>query len=489
MDKIGALFYLLLMVIGGNSAGRDALDALPTETYWKGKGITPSVEVYKGVLATAAPATLDQDVQALGSDDFKTREGAKKRLEAGGAQAAEKLRDLNSKDPEVQQMAAAMAAKYLNGESSRVQRLMAIRGLGESKERSAVEVLRPLLGSKEPFVAVYAARALAQIGGKAWVPTDHSKEVAGDLALLHKDATAVGQFLPLGLEPMSIEKVAEYAAASGERRGSSLTQEEEMKRLLACLEQVGDFRVDGVTVGVNLEGPQGWTEVVVHGEFDGRRVAELVSGEPVGKVAGVDGVMLGKEGALLLPSEGRLVAVIPFGGNANLEAVAGALQPGSAEGLGHNAGLQGEIQKADKSGPAWAVGRVTEVMRKVPVFAGVDVVRLASKPAAGGKVAFAFEGEGSDAEKMKAAAEAVNEGAAAAAKSMEQEATRLTWEQPGLRPLADLTASMHATTEGTKGTLKGEAPVEVSQMFMMGTGALTAELQRQQERAGATSQP
>jgi hypothetical protein len=490
MQSLIALFYVLLMVVGGSAPGRDALDAVPTEVYWGTKGITPSVEMFKGELSSAPPATLEQDVKDLGSDDFKTREGAKKRLEAGGAAAAEKLRALDSKDPEVQALTADLAGKFLTGRVRSVQRLMAIRGLGEKRDASAVDLLKPLLASKAPFEAVYAARALAQIEGKPWTAPDHSKDVAGEVALVQKDATAVVQVMPIGLDAMSLEKVAEYGLSASMRpRGMAgaapaveAARQAILKRLVAVVEQVGNFRVDGVTVGMNLGGPEGWVEVIIHGEFDGRLIAETVSGQKAQTMGGGEGVALGDRAVVLLSAPERLVAVVPVGGGDVTQTVAEGLK-GGASGLAGNAEIEREVKAVDKSGPVWAVARVTPMMRQTPMFAGADVVRLSTKALPGGKVGFTFSVEGSDGEKLKAGAEEVNTRTAAAARDIEAELARMAWEREGLAPVVELMNSMKASAEGTKGMVTGEAPAELSRMFMMGAAVMSQELERRADPA------
>jgi hypothetical protein len=359
MHNLIALFYVLLAVVGGGAPGRDALDALSTEGYWATKGLTPSVELFKGELATAAPADLEQAVKDLSSEDFATRKKARQRLEAGGAAAAEKLEALHSKDAEVMELAAELSARYLGVRERRVRRLMAIRGLGEKKDATAGAMLKELLSSKEPFEAVYAARALAGIEGKAWAPADHSKAVAADLELVPKDATAVGQVLPVGLEPWSVEGIAAYGAASRQRLNNPPAMAEGlrdrlMKTLVGYLEQVGNFRVDGVTVGMNLDGPQGWVELIVHGEFDGRRVAEAVSGEKVGSIEGMEGVRMDRA-TVLVASPERLVALVPLGPGGGAEAAVIAALGGKG-GLAQNAALRAEAQAADKRGRAGGGG-------------------------------------------------------------------------------------------------------------------------------------
>src|SRR5437764_8476301 len=103
---------MLMMLLGGGA--NDLLDLVHTDSYWKAKQVTVSVE--------------------------------------------QLITDANSKAPVNPDAAAPQAAG--------VRRLMAIRTLGELKKAEALTMLQSLVDSKEPFVADYAKAAIAAIEGK-----------------------------------------------------------------------------------------------------------------------------------------------------------------------------------------------------------------------------------------------------------------------------------------------------------------------------------
>jgi hypothetical protein len=126
------------------------------------------------------------------------------------------------------------------------------------------------------------------------------------------------------------------------------------------------------------------------------------------------------------------------------------------------------------------------MMRQAPVFSGADRVRFSTEAMKEGKAAFHFVAEGSDGEKLKTSAEAVNTQAAAAAKSIEDEVARMAWEEAGLMPVAELMRSIQASAEGGKGTVTGEAGAGLSRMFMTGAGVMSEEVVRRAEAVPAT---
>src|SRR5207253_10196799 len=98
--------------LGGGA--NDLLDMVHTDSYWKAKQVTVSVEQLIADATAGAPANAD----------------------AATPQAAS------------------------------VRRLMAIRTLGEMKKDEGLATLQSLVDSKEPFVGDYAKSAIASIQGK-----------------------------------------------------------------------------------------------------------------------------------------------------------------------------------------------------------------------------------------------------------------------------------------------------------------------------------
>ena len=95
-------------------------------------------------------------------------------------------------------------------------RLMAIRTLGELKNRKALPMLRKLLHSKRPFEVRYTQRAIASIEGKPWV---HSQRPGQ--AELDKDALYLAHYCDLVFQIAPTEPIPaqpEQARSRGKKR-------------------------------------------------------------------------------------------------------------------------------------------------------------------------------------------------------------------------------------------------------------------------------
>jgi len=159
---------ILLALLTGGGGGNDLLDYMPTAAYWKAKGVEITAERMAAELATEEPADAAKLVRDLGADDFATREAAMKKLRAMGPAAAPALEQAaDNDDPEVKMRARQLLQKVAatgGAQAKAVRRLMAVRALGKLKRPEGLAALRPLLASKEPFVADYARQAIAAVG-------------------------------------------------------------------------------------------------------------------------------------------------------------------------------------------------------------------------------------------------------------------------------------------------------------------------------------
>jgi len=190
------MMEMLMLLLSGGGWGNDLLDYLPTSAYWRAKGVEVSVERMTAELAVAEPADLAQLIRDLGADRHATREAASAKLRALGPVAIPALKKAaESDDPEVRTRAKELLEGLSGGaQANAIRRLMAIRTLGELKKPEALAALRPLLEAKEPFVADYAARAIATIEGRAHERAAASREMLWrDLCLLPANCGIVAQ--------------------------------------------------------------------------------------------------------------------------------------------------------------------------------------------------------------------------------------------------------------------------------------------------------
>jgi hypothetical protein len=212
MLHFGIMIQLVLAMVVSGFGGGDLLDFMTTESYWKTKNVTVTVEQLKeDAKAPAEVGDISALVKDLGSSEFKTRDAARQKIEAMGPGVLPQLEGpAKGADEEIAETAKAIQKKLSENLHERdVRRLMAIRTLGERKEASATGLLEEALKSKDMFVADYAARALAMIQGKP-VPAREVKKMDRDVWLIPGETSVVGQILPGARgEAQTIEKLVD----------------------------------------------------------------------------------------------------------------------------------------------------------------------------------------------------------------------------------------------------------------------------------------
>lgn len=282
--------YLILMCLWG-AQGRDLLDAVSTEDYWKAKSVQVTPEQLlrdaEEVVVTAdtLPNDVDALVKQLGDDQYTVRQAARDKLATYGSKAKPALeKAVTSKDPEVvasaKDLLEQMSQRGAVGREKQIRQLMAIRTLGETKEKIAVALLTKLGKSPTPFVAEYAQRALALIQEQpapvvkpaTWTELDQ------DLTLLPDNVGIFGAtqsgFAPartLAEIGLDIAATRNRAAASVQRLGATY-QRAMQANILSYVEQIGNMRVTGMSLGVSEDftnpNDAGWAVFIWHGTFD-----------------------------------------------------------------------------------------------------------------------------------------------------------------------------------------------------------------------------
>ena len=378
-----SLVTLLTFLLGGGGSS-DLLDYVPVEAYWEAKHVVVTPD---GLLSELKPPPAGQDpgdlIAQLGAADAAVRDAAADKLRAMGTAALAALqKEAGSDDIEIARRAKSLVSEINAAvKPAKVRRLMAIRTLGERKERRAIELLRPLTNSAEPFVAHYARRAIAQIDGTPPPPFARDPGLRKDVWLLPGNCAAVGQLAPLpgmaerfdlAIQPMHIR------AEQKKERLKTLTE-----YALDAADQIGNVRIDGVTVGLSDDFglTTGYVVAIVRGQFDRAAVAERIrqEGSPSGNVDGVD-VFRMEDGAMLFfPSDN--LAVYLLGADPQKlptrEMIAAAVA--GKGGLERAEGMVKLIQSAPTDEPLWAVAKVTETYRQYPIATGFDRATVVGK--------------------------------------------------------------------------------------------------------------
>lgn len=393
----------ILMLLLSRGGGNDLLDYMPTDAYWRIKGVAVTVERMVAELATG-----------------ETGERA---------------------------------------EAKAVRRLMALRTLGELKKAEALPALRPLLESKGLFVADYARQAIAAIEGKPSArPRPTEADLWKDLCLLPARCGIVAQARPPAGGPVAFEKALKDAASMLPPeldRGAAL--DEWTKTLLAVAERVGNVRLDCVTFGVaeNLGDRSGFFIAVGRGLYDAEalRAALRQSGATAIQSDGMDVLAfpMGNHLAFIPCSNDRLVyAVGPTEGEIPTKGLVAAIRRGGDQ-PSLSAEMLALIKPLDRSGPAWGAVRMSDAYRQMPALVPFDTLTLTSREGEEGAVAVTLVGAGKDPAAVQAAADQVGRDAAKTAAALRGFAAQM----PLLKAPAEFLESIAVQAEEGRATLTG----------------------------------
>ena len=444
-----SLITLITFLLG--AGGGDLLDYVPTDTYWKAKEVTVTAEALARELRPTPVAEVAGLIEQLDSPDAAVRDEAAAKIRAAGPGAIPALQE----ETESEIIEVARRAKSLIQEITadmkpgQIRRLMAIRTLGERKEKSALDVLRPLLDSREPFVAEYAGRALARIEGTPFEWRRPVEQIRQDLWLLPSGCAAVAQFAPrAGLAIPFDRAIAgmHIRPEQKEERLNTLTE-----NLLLLAERVGNMRVDGVTLGVSgdIGERSGFLVAVLRGQFDRVAFSQLVreTGVPAGNVDGLDVFQPDNESAMFFASDNQAVYMAaPAGTALPLKEMVSAVKAGKG-GLARAEGLPEMIKAAATDQALWAVARTTPEMRQFPALQGFETVTLVGRQD-GHTFQFRMIAEGPDANRVELSMQELNRMVKLARDWFEGNAPVM----PPLKPVRNFLRSITPTVQGTKVT-------------------------------------
>lgn len=469
------MMELLLMLLSGGGWGNDLLDYLPTNAYWRAKGVPVSVERMVPELTVGEPADLAPLIRDLGAQTYETREAATAKLRAAGPAAGPALKNAaESDDPEVRTRAREILEGLSAGaQALAVRRLMAIRTLGELKKPEAAPALRPLLEAKELFVADYAAAAIAAIEGKPPERPQATKEqVWSDVCLLPANCGIVGQMRLPGGQAGSFEAVLKTVLTTlplgqdAEKLVGELAQ-----AITAVAEQIGNVRVDTLTFGVSndIGDRSGSFVLVARGLYDAQaaRAALKQMNVRTEDLAGIEAFRPESEVRLFLPSNDRLV----FTAGASperlpAEHLAAVLKaPPDRPALG--AAMQDLIKTLDPASPAWGAVVMSDAYRQAPFLAPFDTIAATGKNAEGGAMAITVAAAGKDPEAVKQAVATIEDGIKQGLAEVKREAERMAF----LKPIAEFMESIRIEAAGAKATLtakmKGQGAAFLMPMLML----------------------
>ncbi len=477
------MMELLMLLLSGGGWGNDLLDYLPTSAYWKARGVEITVERMTAELAVAEPADLAQLIRDLGAEKHEVREAASAKLRALGPVAIPALKKAaEADDPEVRTRARELLGGLSGGaQANAIRRLMAIRTLGELKKPEAAAALRPLLEAKEPFVADYAARAIAAIEGKAHERAAASREMLWrDLCLLPANCGVVAQMRMPGGQTASFEEALKAmlpALPGGQDVGKAVN--ELTKGVSAVAERVGNLRIEGLTLGVadSVGNEKGFVVVVARGRYDAAAVNAAFTQLNLNPSKVEDMDVFGPEREIrLIPcsNERFIFTAGPSNEHLPLKELAAALQA-NADKPALPAKMLDLIKGLDPDAPVWAAVVVSDAYRQASFLAPYDIITATGKNAEGGALAITLTAVGKDPEAIKGAVgtveKGIKDGIAEIKKIPAGGDFGLGAVKPMMDKVADFLESIRIANAGTKvtmtATLKGQAAALMMPMFML----------------------
>ena len=486
---IGLSFSILLPLLL-RTGGNELLDYVQTKAYWKSKGVAVTVEAMTAQLAPA-PKADDQGqgiavlIKQLGDDDYDVRERAQKKLVAIGAPVRAPIAEATrSDDPEVAHRAREIQQALAPRGPARpmaqtVRRLMAIRTLGELKDPKAVPVLQAQVKAAEPFVADYARRALATIQGKPSPRRAPAPDAStDDVWRLPAGCALVGQLRLPARQPKPLDKLL---ADAGDLPGG-MDKEKLVAKVndfvLSIAERIGNVRVDTITVGVSgrFERREGFVVVMARGlcDADAVKAAMRVASPNVAsrRIGAVEMFSPDGDVAILVASDRRIALVTgPSRRNLPVEAVAHALSTGRGD-LRNEAELAKLIRSVDRTKPLWAVGKLTETYRQLPVLAPFDTATLVGTRQAD-RLDLALAAHGTDPEPVKRAVAGVEKGVAELLAALRNGNVPRMLAKPMIALLGSVKVRADGATAHATARLTG-SPIALALPMLMSTRVRTA---------------
>ena len=447
---------ILMVLLGGG--GNDFLDYVSVTAFWKSQGVEVTTVKLLAELKSAEAKVADASklIKQLGSAQQADREQAQRKLAAMGPGVLPQLRKAaKSPDAEVaMRIDSLIASLSKKGAARTARRLMAIRTLGERKDRKALTALRKLLKSKAVFEAEYAAAAIAAIEGKPVERTGASaKAMASDLWLLPGNCAAVGQFRLTPGKPISPGGLAKMLAPMMPEGGAeeALAKLDEM--LVSLAVQLGNVRLEGVTFGVadHMGDDTGYVVFVARGLYDPAAVRSIMIDRlrlKPEKVGGLELLRLGNKGTVILASRERLVFLVgPSPDKLPVEQMTAALKTGKGK-LADNKPMAKLIKSVDRTGPIWAACCASETYRQSSLLAPFRTLTLTTKQRPK-ELRVTVSAIGTDAEKVAGAVKEFNDHMAEGHEAL----SSMAEDMPALKPIAEFLGGVKATAKGANATV------------------------------------
>ena len=340
-----------------------------------------------------------------------------------------------------------------------VKQLLAMRGLGAMKDKEALPALKAAAEKKTLFFKDYAGEAIASIEGAEYsAPSASADDLKSDLALLPEGVGLVLQARTSGGGAPELKKiVTEALKGMPDAPAAEEILLNVSKEVVGLANQVGNFRLDAVTLGLSEEvnDDEGFVVIIGRGLYDHREVESVLSGVPRTTHHEIGGTMfLGMDGddvALAPVSKERLIMVSGADWESfPLAKVAAKVKAAPSEPKFSEA-LQKLIARVDRGGSLWGAGILPEAMKEEEPFAPFDeAVMWTRENKDTGKVTLKIDASGTDAKAIAAAMDMMKQGVQQGIAEIEQQAP------PGAEMLLKVMKSIRFSSMNLTGTISAE---------------------------------
>lgn len=468
------LITLLLFLLTGGGGG-DLVECIPVDTYWQVKDVKPDTPTLLAELTTAETPDVSAEIEDLGSPDAGVRDAAAQKILAAGTGVLPQLRKAAAaEDIELEasrRLRVLITQVIVDSKPREVRRLMAIRTLGQRKEKGALATLQDLSASEEPFIAEYASRAIARIEGAPLPETKGLTEtMKADLQLLLAGCAIVGQVRGMPELTPSFEQAVLDLKLKPNQRQWRLEMVTHM--LVDYAERLGNLRVDGMTFGLSgdLSERGGFAVAILRGQYDPDLavVAARQARLPFLDVNGADVYQWGPEGAFFIHSPSQLIFMASHDpADLPSAAMVEAIKSGKGT-LANEKSLMALLENVDRTSAIWAAGQPVAAMKEAAILRDFDSVALTGA-VKGKALHLTISGRGADPQRVKAAADTARQFVRDLAPTLNEV---VLW-MPPLQPMADAVLGFRIETKDNTATATTTYQGSITSLYLFSLAPFT----------------
>jgi len=248
----------------------------------------------------------------------------------------------------------------------------------------------------------------------------------------------------------------EFVALMGEAQAEQ-ARKDLTNALLMAAEQVGNVRLDAVTIGLSgrISDTSGFVVMVARGKYDAAGFKKMLLDTAPGRaktemVDGVEVVRPTPDAVLILPSDECLVFLAgpPRDESVPVSVMAAAVKSGRGQ-LTPESELGQVVSSVDTAAPLWVAAKMTDTYRQASLLAPFDTMTLVATDQKDGLV-LKLLAKGADADKVAAAVAEFNTLLQTARDKMAQ--AKEGSPMPIPKPLVDFVASVQVASQGSTAT-------------------------------------